>query len=124
MPRCISVQNYSVLSYDTHVSSLQLLVYFLKLLRHISYSIYSYILFGAPSLLPPAFGTYPKRNILIHPLWSSLPTSLSKEEYTHTSSVELLTYFLELEDMSNKIYAHTSSLELQVCIFKLLRHIY
>jgi len=49
------------------MSSLELLVYFLKLSRHFQSGIHSYILFGAPGL----------------------------KEYTHISSLELLVYFLK-----------------------------
>ena len=90
---------------NTHKSSLELLVYFLKLLRHSQQGIYSYILFGAPGLLPQAFKAYPIRKMLLYALWSSWYTFLyfwdiSIKECSHIFSLEFLvsTLLFSLED--------------------------
>ena len=80
---------------NTHISSSELLVYFIKLLRHIYQGTYSYILFGAPGLLPQAFKTYPIRRMFLYALWSSWSTSasfedISIEEYNKIFSLKFL----------------------------------
>ena len=57
------------------------MVYFLKLLTHIQWGIYSYILFGTPGLLPQDFETYLIWNVLMYLLWSSWSTSQAFNTY-------------------------------------------
>ena len=65
----------------THISSLELMVYFLELSTHIQWGIYSYILFGTPGLLPQTFEAYLIRNVLMYLLWSSWSTSQAFNTY-------------------------------------------
>ena len=97
----------------SHESCLDVLVYFLKLLRHIQWGMCSQVLLRSPGVLPEVFKRYSIRSIHMSHLSISWPTFWAFEKYSIRNVIISPPRISWSTVRSIAEYAHQSSLDLQ-----------